>query len=186
MENGPEFNWEYSHGGPGNPNYSQMGRGSTPPGGGGRQWLHSSQANTNNYGHGSSGMGSHQNNPSPGDPFASYNQNMMNMYTNFKPSYGHSQVGPASVQGMGPEPGQEMGNRMGNRMGHSMPESMGFDGGMGSGMDSGMGHGMGMSNGLGAGMRVGSMRGGQRLAGGYSSNGLNDPNPSLSHRGSWF
>lgn len=68
-------------------------------------------------------------------------------------------LSPASVQGMGSEPGLEMGNRMG----HSMPESMGFDGGMGSGM--------GMSNGLGAGMRVGSMRGGQRLAGGYSSNG---------------
>jgi len=24
MENGPEFNWEYSHGGQGNPNYSQV------------------------------------------------------------------------------------------------------------------------------------------------------------------
>jgi len=109
MENGPEFNWEYSHGGQGNPNYSQVsffrpfgvygyghpffkvGMRGTPPGGGGRQWLHSSQANTQNFSpHGS---GSHPHHASPGDPFASYNQNMLNMYTNFKPSYGHSQVG---------------------------------------------------------------------------------------------
>ncbi|XP_039491809.1 hyphally-regulated protein [Drosophila santomea] len=180
MENGPEFSWEYSHGGQGNPNYSQMGRSSAPSGGGGRQWLHSNQGNTHNYMPGSSphGMGVHQNHASPGDPFASYNQNMLNMYTNFKPSYGHSQVGPATVQGMGPEPGQEMGRRMGN----GMSQSMGFEEGMGSGMS------QGMSNGLGAGMRVGSMRGGQRLAGGYSnrSNGLNDSYPTQSHRGSWF
>nr|XP_016931814.1 uncharacterized protein LOC108011224 [Drosophila suzukii] len=170
MENGPEFNWEYSHGGQGNPNYSQVGMRGTPPGGGGRQWLHSSQANTQNFSpHGS---GSHPHHASPGDPFASYNQNMLNMYTNFKPSYGHSQVGPAMVQGVGQEPSQEMGRGMGN----GMSESMGFNEGMNQGMN------------LGGGMGVGAMRGGQRLAGGYAarSNGLYDPNPSRSHRGSWF
>ncbi|XP_017011264.2 ATP-dependent RNA helicase glh-2 [Drosophila takahashii] len=180
MENGPEFSWEYSHGGQGNPNFSQMGRGGTPPGGGGRQWLHSNQGNTQNFMPGSSphGSGSHPHHASPGDPFASYNQNMLNMYTNFKPSYGHSQVGPAIVQGVGREPSQEMSRGMGN----GMSESMGFNEGMNAGMN------RGMSNGFGGGMGVGSMRGGQRLAGGYAgrSNGLNDPNPSQSHRGSWF
>ncbi|XP_016963328.1 uncharacterized protein LOC108033499 isoform X1 [Drosophila biarmipes] len=174
MESGPEFSWEYSHGGQGSPNYSQVGMRASPPGGGGRQWLHSNQASTQNYMQGSSphGSGLHPHHASPGDPFASYNQNMLNMYTNFKPSYGHSQVGPAMVQGVGQEPGQEMGRGMGN----GMSESMGFNEGMSQGMS------------LGGGMGVGARRGGQRLAGGYAgrSNGLYDPNPSQAHRGSWF
>ncbi|XP_016969281.1 RNA-binding protein FUS isoform X1 [Drosophila rhopaloa] len=184
MENGPEFSWEYSHGGQGNPNYSQMGMNQAPSGGGGRQWLHSNQANTHNFMQGSSphGSGSHPHHASPGDPFGSYNQNMMNMYTNFKPSYGHSQVGPAMVQGVGNESSQEMGHGMGRGMGNGMADSMGMNEGMNPGMS------RGMSNGLGGGMGGGSMRGGQRLAGGYSgrSNGLNDPNPSQSYRGSLF
>ncbi|XP_016963329.1 uncharacterized protein LOC108033499 isoform X2 [Drosophila biarmipes] len=103
MESGPEFSWEYSHGGQGSPNYSQVGMRASPPGGGGRQWLHSNQASTQNYMQGSSphGSGLHPHHASPGDPFASYNQNMLNMYTNFKPSYGHSQPshGPGSRSG---------------------------------------------------------------------------------------
>ncbi|XP_017076493.2 uncharacterized protein LOC108111494 [Drosophila eugracilis] len=140
MSDGPEFKWEYSHGGQGGgPNFSQMGRGGTPPGGGGRQWLHSNQGNMQNFmpGSGNQGPASHQLHASPGDPFASYNQSMLNMYTNFKPSYGHSKLGPATVQGVG----QELSPQMGRGMGNGMSESMGFDEGMSSGMGSGMNQG---------------------------------------------
>ncbi|XP_017057291.1 uncharacterized protein LOC108098694 [Drosophila ficusphila] len=179
MADGPEFNWEYSYGGQGNP-YAQAGRASAAvPGGGGRQWLHSTQANTQHFvtGSGFPGSGSHPQHASPNDPFASYNQSMMSQYTNFKPSYGHSQVGPAAIQTVGPDPSQEMGRGMGRGMGNGMSESMGFNEGMNQG-----------ENIFGAGMGGGSRRGGQRLAGGYSarSNGLNDSHLHRNHRGSWF
>ncbi|KAH8412456.1 hypothetical protein KR009_002325, partial [Drosophila setifemur] len=136
----------------------QVGRSAAPPGGGGRQWLHSNQATTQNYVQGSGqgfGQGSFPQ-ASPADPFAGYNQSMRNQYTDFKPTYGHSQLGLGMSYGMG------------NEMGGGMPGGMG--GGM-SGMDGGMGGGMGrMGGGMDGGM---SSMGYQRIAGGrnHRSNG---------------
>ncbi|KAH8248558.1 hypothetical protein KR032_000979 [Drosophila birchii] len=151
MSNGPEFSWEYSHGGSQGNNYSPMGmNGSTP--GGGRQWLHSNQANSGFMQ--SSGQNSYS---SPSDPFAAYNQSVTNQYANFKASYGHSQMGPAAVNTMFDDSNQGMGN--------GMNQSMGMDQSMNQYMGQGMGQGI--RNGLG------NMGGGQRLTGGYSgrSNG---------------
>ncbi|KAH8324352.1 hypothetical protein KR074_005985 [Drosophila pseudoananassae] len=156
----PEFNWEYSHGGnlaqsPYRQNQSSASCGD------GRQWLHSNQAQTQAFMDASPRMSSPPQS-SPSDPFAGYNQSIMNQYSNYKPSYGHSQVMESMVQNVTPTPGY-------NR-------SMGMSEFSNSGMQ---------NNGLGGGMSSRSRRG--RLAGGFTGrNGLNDHNLPQAHQGSWF
>ncbi|XP_020808041.1 uncharacterized protein LOC110184016 [Drosophila serrata] len=100
MSNCPEFGWEYSHGRGQSNNFSQMGMNGSSPGAG-RQWLHSNQAYTANTGNTGSMQNSGQNSyGSPSDPFESYNQSMMNQYGKYNPSYGHSLMGPATVNVM--------------------------------------------------------------------------------------
>ncbi|KAH8242015.1 hypothetical protein KR038_002393 [Drosophila bunnanda] len=150
MSNCPEFGWDYSHGGSQGNSYSQMGMNGSSPGGG-RQWLHSNQAYTANTS--TTANTSFMQSSGPSDPFASYNQSMMNQYGKFSPTYGDSVMGPATVNTVLQDPGQGMGNGMG----HGMDESMGMAQIMGQGMRNGLG----------------SLGANQRLSGGSSrrSNG---------------
>ncbi|KAH8391363.1 hypothetical protein KR200_004165 [Drosophila serrata] len=162
MSNCPEFGWEYSHGRGQSNNFSQMGMNGSSPGAG-RQWLHSNQAYTANTGNTGSMQNSGQNSyGSPSDPFESYNQSMMNQYGKYNPSYGHSLMGPATVNVMM----QDSPQGMGNGMGHGMDQSMGMEQSMGQFMGQGMGQGM--RNGHG------SIGANPRLSGGFTrrSNGM--------------
>ncbi|KPU73171.1 uncharacterized protein Dana_GF15123, isoform B [Drosophila ananassae] len=155
----PEFNWEYSHGG----NLAQQSpyrQSLSADAGGGRQWLHSNQAQTQAFMDASPRMSNHPQS-SPSDPFSGYNQSIMNQYSNYKPNYGSSQI-ESMVQNPTPSPGY-------NR-------SMGMSEFSNSGMQ---------NNGLGGGMSSRSRRG--RLAGGFAGrNGLNDHHLPQAHQGSWF
>ncbi|KAH8305407.1 hypothetical protein KR018_002651 [Drosophila ironensis] len=161
MEGGPEFSWEYSsHGGNrGGSNYPQMGR----PSGDGRQWLHSNQAT--NFNANMNGQV-----PSPENPFAGYNASVLNQYSNYKPNYGSSAVGP-------------MTNGDGQGRGFS---SMGAPSYVSQQRErnSDMGGYMGESSM----QRTGPMRSrNSRIPGSFNGrNGLNEHNVGQRHQGSWF
>ncbi|XP_017151753.1 glycine-rich cell wall structural protein 1.8 [Drosophila miranda] len=140
--NGPEFSWEYSHGGAG---HGQRGMSNYSQNHGGRQWLHSNQ-NQNSYQQpGMSGQGQGQGQfGSPPDLFADFNNSMMSKYGNYGPSGGS--FSPAGGHGsMMHGGGHGMGSDMGNGMGggrHVAPRMRGGYSGRGGG-------GSGRANGLG-------------------------------------
>ncbi|EDW80247.2 uncharacterized protein Dwil_GK21102 [Drosophila willistoni] len=160
MENGnynsAEFGWEYGAGAGGQPQgQMQMNQGGRGQGGySGQQWLHSNQGNTYNYQQRAmsqngrnGGMGAES------SPFSSYNDAMMQAYTDFG--------------------GKDMFSMQGESI------NMGsMDSGMsGNAMAMGMGGGSSTRNGLGGGNPRNGMGGGnaQRSYGGYSNNGLDNP-----------
>ncbi|XP_022225402.2 dormancy-associated protein 2 [Drosophila obscura] len=136
--NGPEFGWEYSHGGQGQggmSNYSQMNQG-------GRQWLHSNQNHNFNQQGMSQGQGQGQF-ASPPDPFADFNSSMMSKYGNYHPSGGKSDMYGSMVHGGGQEMGQDMSNGMGGMGGGGASVSPRMYGGGGGGFNGGSHNGLG-------------------------------------------